>query len=392
MKPLKIVLLSTPGSADCDLTLVREFQRLGHDAYFFMLLAKYNQHTTVIDIDKLYPINDIIPANKYVELQKFSSFLDINKMFVINKMYKQDSHPCSLYLYWKLSQRIKDINPDIIVTKPFTLAGLILYKFRDNTLFVIHDPFLHSGENFLRERFFRWICFRLGRKFVILNPNQRDEFCKRHRINPKKVMVNSLGTYDVLKIFLNKSIRQPIKSNILFFGRISPYKGIEYLCKAMEIVHRSIPEATLTIVGNGLIYFDSSLYKNKNYIKMENRFVSTEELLAFIKQSTIICCPYTDATQSGVVMTSFTFHKPVVATRVGGLENQIEDGDTGILVPPRNVCALADALIKVLGDSTFIQKMKKNINLKYKRGDYSWNVIAKKYICFANPNHKKDID
>lgn len=381
---MKIVYLSFPFFADCDFPLIKEFQREGHDIYVFMLLAEYLLHTTIIDINRMLPINDIIPAKEYTGLQKFSSYLNIDKLFIINKKHRKDTHPLSLYLYWKLSQTISRINPDMIIAQPFDIASLQLYRFRDKIQFVIHDPFIHTGEKFFRKRFFRWLCFRLGRKFVILNSNQKEDFCKKHKIKEERVIVNRLGTYDVLKVFTNdKWTIRPQKNNILFFGRISLYKGIDYLCKAMEKVHEAVPDATLTIAGKGQMYVSAEMYEKKKYIQVINRFIPVPEMLMLFERSSIVCCPYTDATQSGVVMTSFTFQKPVVATRVGGIENQIEDGKTGILIPPCNVDALATALIDVLRNPEFRQTMVDNIYEKYHRKHDLWRNIAQKYIEFG---------
>ena len=64
--------------------------------------------------------------------------------------------------------------------------------------------------------------------------------------------------------------------NVLFFGRISPYKGIEYLCEAMMRVREHIPDATLTIAGNGNIYFDISPYEKQEWIDIQNKYISMQ--------------------------------------------------------------------------------------------------------------------
>ena len=97
------------------------------------------------------------------------------------------------------------------------------------------------------------------------------------------------------------------------------------------------------------------------------------------RQSTllVIVCPYTDASQSGVVLTAYAFGKPVVATRVGGLPEYVEDGVTGLLVPPRNPQALAEALVRLLRDPdtqrTLSQGIRHNEAL-------SWESIIKRTI------------
>lgn len=381
MKPLKIVYLSSTYFADCDFPLIKAFQRQGHDVYYFMLLAEYNRHTTIINIDKMYPENDIIPAKRYVELERFSSYLNMDKIFVINKIHQKEIHPFSLYLYWKLSRIISQIHPDIIISQPLDIASSQLYKFRNKIRFVIHDPFLHTGESSLRKRFFRWICFKLGRKFILLNKNQIDIFCKKQHINARNVQLASLGIYDTFNLFIDEmKPTQLRKNNILFFGRIHPYKGLEYLCKAMEIVHKHIPGAMLTIAGSGKMYMDPQLYENKKYVEVINRFIPTEELVRIVKQSTVVCCPYTDASQSGVVLTSFTFMKPVIATKTGGMENYIDNGQTGILIPPRDTKALADTLINLLNNPERRRAMENNIREKYHNGNHLWDEIVQKYI------------
>jgi glycosyltransferase involved in cell wall biosynthesis len=168
--------------------------------------------------------------------------------------------------------------------------------------------------------------------------------------------------------------------NILFFGRISPYKGIEYLCEAMTIVHEALPKATLTIAGGGKLYFDTTKYDKLPYINITNRYIGMEELASLLTKCTVTVCPYTDATQSGVIMTSYSLCKPVVATNVGGLGEMVDNGRTGLLVPPKNAKALAEAIIEILADDNKCRQMKENIRNDYFINEKSWNCIADKYI------------
>jgi len=386
-KVMNIVYLFTPGTADCDFPLIKAFQQLGHKVRSFMLLTEYHLHSTIIDIDKQLPESDILPATEYEGMMRFASYMDMSGMFIVNKSHRHDYHPCSLLLYLKLSRRISNINPDtIILSHPFGTASLpMLYKFRRKIQFVIHDPMPHSGTKSLRRSFFRWFCFRIGRKFVILNPNQLDEFSARHKIKKENIMIGGLGIYDVYKLFVSEGSNkpQPIKNNILFFGRIAQYKGIGYLCKAMEKVRERIPDATLTIAGNGQTDIYPELNDRKQYINLINRFVPVQEMASLFGQTSVVCCPYTDATQSGVVMTAFTFLKPVVATKVGGMESQIDDGKTGILVPPCDADALSDALVGILENQATQRTIAENIYYKYHKNDEQWRVIAQKYIGFS---------
>ena len=175
-------------------------------------------------------------------------------------------------------------------------------------------------------------------------------------------------------------IKKDSNINILFFGLISPYKGLEYLCKAMVKVHEVFSNVKLTIAGGGKIYFDFSLYRQLDYIEVRNHYIGMKELASLLNRSSFVVCPYKDATQSGVIMTSFAMQCPVIASNVGALKEQIEDGKTGILVPACNVDALSNAIIELIKNPALLQKMKNNIKEINTSGINSWKIIADNYL------------
>lgn len=379
---MKIVFYSTSSFADQNFPLIRAFCKQGHAVYYYMQLANYNKRQTNIDIKELIPENDIIPAARYKELNKYRDYLDFSHFYIINQTCKKQVALSTQRLFWKFSKVIKEINPDIILTTSnLGISDFWLWRFRKKMRFIINDPFPHSGEKGFRKSFFRNVCFRLGQKFILLNKNQVDKFASYYHIEKDKIIVSRLGTDDTMR-FLAKDDK-PLKGsskNILFFGRISPYKGVEYLCEAMREVHETIPDATLTIAGSGKMYFDFSPYADLDYIKLINRYIPTGELAHLLHDCAFTVCPYTDATQSGVIMTSFTMDKPVIATYVGGLSSMIDVGKTGLLVQPKDITALADSIIKLLKDEKLLKQMSSNIHKVYYEGYASWDIIAKDYL------------
>ena len=215
---------------------------------------------------------------------------------------------------------------------------------------------------------------------MLLNRSQQAEFIKEHHLKASYVHTNRLGTYDYLNFYKKKPQGVSGEKTILFWGRISPYKGIEYLLEAMEAIHKQIPNVRLVIAGGGRLYFDYSPYKSRDYIKLINRYITMEELGELLSSATVVVCPYTDATQSGVVMSAFTYQKPVVGTNVGGLPEMIDNGITGLLVPPKDSEALAESLISLLKPDDTLEKYKNNIYDYCHKGKYSWDNIALKYI------------
>jgi glycosyltransferase involved in cell wall biosynthesis len=86
-----------------------------------------------------------------------------------------------------------------------------------------------------------------------------------------------------------------------------------------------------------------------------------------------------EATQSGVVPIAYAHAKPVVATRVGSLPECVDDGRTGLLVPPRDEHALAKALIRLLQDDELRREMGAAGRQKLNE-ECSDEVIAAKHI------------
>lgn len=380
---MKILYYSTPSFADCDFPLVKALQEEGHDVTYLIALAPYSLKSTLFNIKEQVQENAIIPATYYPELKVYENYMDMSKVYIVNRTIMQDSSLQSLKMTLKVVWFIKKEKFDVIHTDSMlSMWNLMLYKlFRKKMVLTVHDPFMHSGEISVLEK----INYRIATKnvpaFVLLNKQQSEEFCRTYNLNPNQILINRLGVYDNVATFVESEVT--VKNhNVLFFGRISPYKGLEYLCKAMMKVREQIPDATLTIAGGGKIYFDITPYEKQNWIRVINRYVGMKELAELLQYCALTVCPYTDATQSGVIMTSYSLCKPVVATNVGGLGEMVEDGKTGLLVPPKNIDALANAIISLLKDNETLEQMAKNIKNDYFVGEKSWKTIANKYIEF----------
>lgn len=380
---MKILYYSSPSFADCDFPLVKALQEAGHDVTYLIKLAPYCLKSTLFDIKEQIQENAIIPATRYAELRVYENYMDMSKVFIVNRTIKQDSSPQALGMALKVALFMSKGHYDVIHTDCMLgMWDLILYKlFGKKMVLTVHDPFPHTGEVNARKMFNYKMAMRSVRKFVLLNNQQKNEFCETYHINPNQILINRLGVYDNISTFVNQS-KQVKSHNVLFFGRISPYKGIEYLCQAMVKVKQQVPDATLTIAGGGKMYFDVSPYEKLDWVKIINRYVGMEELAGLLQDCVLTVCPYTDATQSGVIMTSYSLCKPVVATSVGGLGEMVEEGKTGLLVPPKDADALANAITSLLRNDMALDEMARNIQNDYFVGDKSWKSIAKKYVEF----------
>jgi glycosyltransferase involved in cell wall biosynthesis len=145
---------------------------------------------------------------------------------------------------------------------------------------------------------------------------------------------------------------------VLFFGRIWKYKGLEYLIRAEPQIAAEFPNARIVIAGEGDDFEPyRQLMGDSPRFVVHNRYISTAERDELFRQASVVVLPYIEATQSGVVPLASAFAKPVVATRVGALGEAVEDGRTGLLVPPENPAALAAAVNQLLGNAQLRNEM-----------------------------------
>lgn len=134
--------------------------------------------------------------------------------------------------------------------------------------------------------------------------------------------------------------RAPLE--LLFFGFVRPYKGLDTLYAALRLV----PELDLALSVVGEAWGPEPPCADPR-VERVARYVGEAEAAACFARADVVVLPYRAATGSGVVPQALRHGRPVLATRVGGLPEQVEEGRTGWLVPPEDPAALAAALRRV---------------------------------------------
>lgn len=171
---------------------------------------------------------------------------------------------------------------------------------------------------------------------------------------------------------------------VLFVGVISKahaHKGIDQLIKAFKIVLNEFEDIYLILVGGGDMIPD---YKKLcKEINIENKvlftgFVDEEEIIDHYRSSDIVVLPSTTI-QEGFGITLIegnACEKPVIGSKIGGIQYIIKEGENGLLVPPKNPELLANSITKLLKDEKLAGKMGKN-GRKLVENYYNWDRIAK---------------
>lgn len=188
-----------------------------------------------------------------------------------------------------------------------------------------------------------------------------------------KIRKIPFGNFEIYRTYLENTI--PKEDHLLlYYGSITEYKGVPDLLEAMKEVVKKLPNLKLIVAGNGPLNYDiSDLPKNTEVI---NRYLSNREIAELNAKATAVICPYRGASQSGVVMTSFAFGNPVIATRVGAFPEMIKHRITGYLVEPGDIEAISTGILQVFSDPELIHTMRQNILEDDVNSDKSWIDIA----------------
>ena len=140
---------------------------------------------------------------------------------------------------------------------------------------------------------------------------------------------------------------------LLFFGFIRRYRGLHVLLDAMPRIVKAVPDACLVIAGE--CYDDETPYRDQirrhgleRQVRFDARYIPNAAVPDYFSAADVVVQPYVSATQSGVAQVAFNFDRPLIITDVGGLAEVVRDGRDGLVVPPEDPDALADAVIRFI--------------------------------------------
>lgn len=256
-----------------------------------------------------------------------------------------------------LSAYINALQPAVIHFDTASLRAIwslpLLRKIK--VISTIHDPIPHQGEGTWKFQ----LTIAIYRQFtssILLYSEYALDLFKKHYPRFKRLYKISLLPYHFIAQFANKL---NIQGNyILFFGRISPYKGIDILLNAIPLILQTYPEVQFVIAGKPEPNYEQTTTIDSR-IKFISRHLDIEELANLISNAKFIVCPYREATQSGVLMTAFALNKSVLASNVGAFPEYISHNTNGVLTYP-TVQDLVTSIMKMI-DNQFYEKLNQNL-------------------------------
>jgi glycosyltransferase involved in cell wall biosynthesis len=242
-------------------------------------------------------------------------------------------------------------------------------------VYTLHDPIPHSKKTIWMNH----ISHRMIKKcdqLIMLSSVYKKYISNKYDIKTENITIIPLANQSN---YVNKNINKvKLKSEdnvleLVFFGRITQYKGLDILAEAYSILSKEF-NSSLSIVGNGDFSKYEHQYHNLPNVKIINEWIKDDKVNDHIGQNKIIVLPYTSATQSGIVPLAMQLKSLVVASNVGGIPEQIKDGITGILVKPNNPNDLAKKIKEIYLDKN---KREKIIQSAYQYVDkLNWKQLS----------------
>jgi glycosyltransferase involved in cell wall biosynthesis len=315
------------------------------------------------------------------------------------------------YVLQILSQALRDrpqiIHIDFTLTEfgssylsclPLPFLVILLRLFGIKMVVSVHDTIT---KNVLREFFggshvkwpVAWIVSVIFYKFlscanvlIVHLKVQKQMLATMCYVNPKKLVVVPFGVEETPLVsdarlnFWRDKFRNKI---VFFFGAIAPRKGIEYLIEAFSIIADKHPDSTLVVAGppdsKNKWYLDDLLRK-ANQLRDDASFaylgpLRGDDAHCLLKLSRVVVLPYvySYATNS-ILYWVIQHHKPVIASRLATLQEELEGYTETLMVRPRDSMQIAWALEKILNDDNLVAEVSRFMAAK--ASSISWrNVI-----------------
>ncbi|MFW5942701.1 MAG: glycosyltransferase family 4 protein [Chloroflexota bacterium] len=301
--------------------------------------------------------------------------------------------PLNPLTWWRTWRRIRQWSPDLLVIPwwvPFWapvwgILGRAVKRLRPTPrlIYICHNVLPHESR-FLDSLALRW-ALAPGDGFLV--HSQADGARLRTFFPEAPLRISPLPSYGPLlqERATNDNLQLPDVPLLLFCGFVRPYKGLDILLQALPEVLRC---RRVHLLVAGEFWQGEEPYRElvrelelEDSTTFENRYVPDDELAAYLDAADVVVLPYRHATQSAVVQLAFGRRRPVITTDVGGLAEAVDHERTGLVVPPEDPQALAQAILRFF-DEDLQGTFAANIEAEQER--FSWETLVEQLEAVAN--------
>lgn len=279
------------------------------------------------------------------------------------------NNPLTWYRAYNFMVREK---PDVILLQWWTssaahmhlIISLINLRLKAKIILEFHevvDPFEESILPIrLYSRVMGRVLIRRADGFVTHSDSDKKLLAEKYRMSAERIQVIPHGLYDQYKPVDREAARKSLglgsDNVIMSFGLIRPYKGIPNLIRAFgELPGDVARQSKLLLVGeiwedreSVVSAIDACPYKDR--VVLLDRYVSDDEVATYFSAADLVVLPYLRASQSGVAHIAMAFGKPIIVSKVGGLQESMADYSGTYFVQPGDSTAIKDAVVKLLAE------------------------------------------
>jgi len=297
----------------------------------------------------------------------------------------------------KLAARLcRKVKPDVIHAHDWLVSpsAISLKQYLNTPLILtVHSTEvgraqgLHGPDSFTIDGFEWWATYE-ARRVIVTSEAMKNEVAGHFNLSRDKIeTIPNAVDFERFEVSVDRQmIRRkyiaPHEKMVLFTGRLTPQKGVEYLIQAVPLILKRNPEAKIVIVGEG--WLRDGLQNLARSIRCQDKvfftgFLSERDLEEIMVSSDVLVVPSIYEPFGIVALEGMAAGAPVVASRTGGLAEVIEHGQTGILVYPRDPESIAWGVSQVLSNQNYAQQLVKNSKDKLRK-NFGWNAVAEKTI------------
>ncbi len=250
-----------------------------------------------------------------------------------------------------LVRRIRALQPDVALCAmpgPLDLAmHAALRRMRVPYAVVVHDADLHPGDGYPLQMVLQRQLLRRADALVVLSDHVGDRLRALGLTQGRPVLKTGLPPHTLAEPPPPPRAHGG-KLRLLCFGRLLPYKGLDLLADALAMVLPR-PDLEVRVVGTGPESAALASLRGLPGVSVENRWVPEDEVGTLIAWSDAMVLTHREASQSGVAAASAAAGRWTVATKVGGLTEQLA-GHSGALLCDVDARAVAAAFLRLLDD------------------------------------------
>jgi glycosyltransferase involved in cell wall biosynthesis len=206
-----------------------------------------------------------------------------------------------------------------------------------------------------------------------------NRFQEKIRIIPNGIVMEKFALMTPIEELRKRLGFHSDEKIILFFGYLSPYKSPDILLKAFAKIHQVERNTRLIYVGDGVMRNDLQMMAGKlglaDCVDFKG-FVNEDMKASYLKSTDVFCLPSTMRTECYpiAILEAMASGAPVIASRIGGIPDIINDNENGLLVDPGNVEALANSILSLVRSEGLRRRLVGNASIWIK--EHTWERIA----------------